>query len=223
MMRTDVTERADEQCAVHEKLMDASCIDFARALADKQSVPGGGGAAAYAGALGMALGSMVANFTTGKPKYAECEADIQRILKEGEDIRVRLIALVDKDAENFYPLSQAYGIPKEDPARGEILEACTKTALAAPYDMMKEICRAIQLLEELLVKGSKMLLSDVGCGAALSKAALECAALNVLINTKALNDRKYAESIEVACASMLAEYAPRAQAIVDDVMMSVRS
>ena len=96
-----------------EKLMEKSCIEFADALAAKVSVPGGGGAAAYVGALGVALGSMTANFTTGKKKYAEYEEDIQRILAEGDVIRAKLIDLVFADAEAFEPLSKAYGIPRK--------------------------------------------------------------------------------------------------------------
>ena len=76
-----------------EKLMEKSCIEFADALAAKISVPGGGGAAAYVGALGVALGNMTANFTTGKKKYAEFEEDIQRIIAEGDVIRAKLIDL----------------------------------------------------------------------------------------------------------------------------------
>jgi len=89
------------------KMMEATCTDFAAALAAKESVPGGGGAAAYVGALGVALCSMVGNFTTGKKKYADVEEDVQRMLAEAETIRVRLIDLVDEDAAAFFPLSQA--------------------------------------------------------------------------------------------------------------------
>ena len=114
-----------------EKLMEKSCIEFADALAAKVSVPGGGGAAAYVGALGVALGSMTANFTTGKKKYAEYEDDVQRMLQVGDEVRLRLLELVDEDAAAFFPLSEAYGIPKEDPTRAERLEEATEAALAA--------------------------------------------------------------------------------------------
>ena len=153
-----------------EKMMDRSCTDFAAVLAAKESVPGGGGAAAYVGALGVALCSMVGNFTTGKKKYAEYEQDVQRMLAEGEKIRTRLLELVEEDAAAFYPLSQAYGIPKEDPTRDEQLEKCTKDALAGPLEMMRQIAKSIELLEEMNVKGSRMLISDVGCGAVCAAA-----------------------------------------------------
>ena len=204
------------------KLVEKSCRDFAEVLAAKESVPGGGGAAAYVGALGVALGSMVGNFTTGKPKYAEYEDDIARMLERGEAIRCRLIDLVDEDAQAFFPLSQAYGIPKEDPTRAEVLEKCTKDALAGPYAMMQQICLAIELLEEMGQKGSRLLISDVGCGAALCQAALESAALNVFINTKGLADRAYAEEVEAECDRMLGEYGPRAQAVLKQVSEEIR-
>ena len=97
-----------------------SCTAFAEALASKASVPGGG-AAAMAGALGIALCSMVGNFTTGKKKFAAVEEDVQRMLAEGEALRIRLLELVDADAEAFEPLSRAYSIPKDDPTRPQIM------------------------------------------------------------------------------------------------------
>lgn len=205
-----------------DKMMDKTCTQFADVLAAKESVPGGGGAAAYVGALGVALGNMVGNFTTGKKKYAEYEEDVQRMIADGDAIRARLLALVDEDAEAFFPLSKAYGIPKEDPTRAETLEKCTKDALQGPYQMMEEICKAIELLEEMNVKGSRMLISDVGCGAALCRAALEAAAMNVFINTKSLTDRAYAEDIEGKCDAMLENYIPRADAVAKEVMAGIR-
>ena len=204
-----------------EKLMEKSCIEFADALAAKISVPGGGGAAAYVGALGVALGNMTANVTTGKKKYAEYEEDIQRIIAEGDVIRAKLIDLVFDDAEAFEPLSKAYGIPKEDPERDAKLEEATINALAAPLEMMRQIAKAIELLEELKVKGSKMLISDVACGAALSAAAMQAAALNVFINTKSLLDRDLAAKLEAEADELLA-YVPRAKAVADEITDYIR-
>ncbi|MBQ9021286.1 MAG: cyclodeaminase/cyclohydrolase family protein [Eggerthellaceae bacterium] len=205
-----------------DKLVDKSCVKFADELAAKLSVPGGGGAAAYVGALGVALGSMVGNFTAGKPKYAAYEEDVQRMLERAEAIRCRLIDLVDEDAQAFFPLSQAYAIPQEDPRRADVLEQCTKDALAGPFAMMQQICMAIELLEEMGAKGSRLLISDVGCGAALCQAALESAALNVYINTKGLADRDYAQQIEADCDAMLEEYVPRARKVLEGVSEEIR-
>ena len=82
-----------------QKLTERSCVDFAAALAARQSVPGGGGAAALAGALGTALCSMVAHYTVGKKAYASVQEDIERILIEAEDVRENLMGLINADAE----------------------------------------------------------------------------------------------------------------------------
>ena len=88
--------------------------------------------------------------------------------------------------------------------------------------MMRQIAKAIELLEEMGEKGSRMLLSDVGCGALLCRAALEAASLNVFVNTKTLADRAFAESVEAECDALLAEYGPRAEACAAKVMAHIR-
>ena len=94
---------------------EQTCQSFLDALASKAPVPGGGGASALVGALGTALCTMVGNYTVGKEKYAEVEEDVKALMAKAEDIRARLLALVDTDAEAFEPLSKAYTIPKDDP------------------------------------------------------------------------------------------------------------
>lgn len=202
--------------------MDKSCKDFATLLAAKESVPGGGGAAAYVGALGAALCGMVGNFTTGKKAYAQVEEDVKGMIARADEVRAQLVDLVDEDARAFEPLSRAYGIPKDDPMRAQVLEEATKAACVAPMEMMRQICRAIDLLEDMGKKGSKMLVSDVGCGALLARAALEAAAMNVFVNTKTLDDRAHAQVLETECDAMLASYCPKAEAIAADVMGRIR-
>lgn len=195
------------------KLTDSSCSGFAAALAAKQSVPGGGGAAALAGALAASLCSMAGEFTVGKKRYAEHEADVRRMLAEAERSRQRLLELVDEDAEGFAPLSRAYALPEEDPSRAAVIEEGTKRACEAPLRMMEETCRVIDLLAEMGQKGSRLLLSDVGCGAYLARGALEAASLNVYANTKSLADREFALATDARCGRMLDEYAPKAEAV----------
>ena len=205
-----------------ERLTGKSCVDFAAALAAKESVPGGGGAAALVGALAAALCSMVGNFTTGKKTYAAFEADIQRLLAEAEDVRLRLLGLVEEDALAFAPLAAAYGIPKVDPTRAEVLETATKGACVAPVEMMRQIAHAIELLEEMGQKGSRLLVSDVGCGALLARAALEAASMNVFVNTKSYKQAEWAYALEEECDELLDEYIPRAEACADGVMARIR-
>ncbi len=202
--------------------IELSCEGFAAALAAKEPVPGGGGAAALVGALGAALCSMVGNFTTGKKTYADVEEDVQRMLVEAEAVRARLLELVQEDADAFYPLSRAYAIPRDDPNRARTLEEATKHACVAPLEMMRQICHAIELLEEMGQKGSRMLLSDVGCGALLCRAALEAASINVFVNTKTLRDEEFAHATEAEADNMLGEYIPRAEACAAAVTSRIR-
>ena len=205
-----------------EKMIEKSCADFAAVLASKAPVPGGGGAAALVGALGTALCSMVGNLTVGRKKYAQYEADVKRMLEKGAAVQERLLDLVDKDAEAFEPLSKAYSIPKDDPKHDETLEAATKFAGEAPGEMMKACCEAIELLEEMLEKGSVTLVSDVGCGALCCAAALESASMNIFVNTKTLLDREAAAKLDDQADAMLREYMPRARKVADEVNRRLR-
>lgn len=205
-----------------EKLTDKSCRDFAEVLASKASVPGGGGAAALAGALGTALCSMVGNFTVGKKKYAAVEADVQNMLIQAEKLREQLLELVNADAQAFEPLSKAYAIPKEDPAHDAVLEEATLRACEAPMEMVRCCSKAIDLLEEMLNKGSVMLVSDVGCGALLCGAAMESAAMNVYINTGSLRDRERAKTMEAEIDALLAVYMSKAAEIAKTVNLRIR-
>ena len=205
-----------------KKLTDLSCTAFAEVLASKAPVPGGGGAAALAGALGVALCSMVGNFTTGKKKYAAYEEDVQRMLAEGETLRARLLELVEADAAAFEPLSRAYAIPKEDPTRDSVLEEAALNACKAPMEMVSCCGEALLLLEEMLEKGSRLLLSDVGCGALLCKAAMESAAMNVFVNTGSLQDRAVAVGMERQVDETLEKYRPLAERIAASVTATLR-
>ena len=205
-----------------EKMIEKSCADFAAVLASKAPVPGGGGAAALVGALGTALCSMVGNLTVGRKKYAQYEADVKRMLEKGAAVQERLLDLVDKDAEAFEPISKAYSIHNDDPKHDETLEAATKFACEAPVEMMKACCEAIELLEEMLEKGSVTLVSDVGCGALCCASALESASMNIFVNTKTLLDREAAAKLDDQADAMLREYMPRARKVADEVNRRLR-
>ena len=203
-------------------LMDLSCTAFAGILAAKASTPGGGSAAALAGALGAALCSMAGNFTAGKKKYAAVEADIQRMLAEGELLRARLLDLAQADAVALEPLTRAYAIPRDDPSREAVLEEVTRNACQAPVEILRCCEQVLLLLEEMLEKGSRLLITDVGCGAHLCRAAMECAALNIFINTGTLRDRETAAALEREVDRILRASLPLADRIAASVTTYVR-
>ena len=195
-----------------------SCREFVEALASSAPVPGGGGAAALVGALGTALGNMVGSLTVGKQRYADVEAQIIALKARCDDLQRRLLDQVLADAEGFEPLAKAYGIPKDDPGREAALEAATAAACGAPMRIMELCCEAIEAIALIAEKGSRLALSDAGCGAACCKAALQSAALNVFINTRLLKDRELAEALNARANGMLEAHC----ALADETYAAVR-
>lgn len=185
---------------------DLSVRSFTDVLASNEPVPGGGGASALVGAIGTALASMVGNFTTGKKKYSEFEPDIQRILAQAQELRNALLLQIDEDARCFEPLSKAYGIPKDDPRRDEVMENALRLACSAPLEIMKTAAKAIDLHAELAVKGSSLMLSDVGVGVLCCKSALMGASLNIFINSRLMKDTEYANNLKSETEALLSEY-----------------
>ena len=207
---------------MEERLTELGCEEFAERLAARESVPGGGAASALVGALGVALCSMAGAFTVGKARYQDVEEDVSRITEEADSIRYRLIELVEEDASGFEPLMAAYALPKDDPTRPETLEAATVSAAMAPLGMVGECCRAVVLLEEMGEKCSRMLVSDVACGALLVRAAIEAASVNVYVNTASLSDRAQAERIDSTCEELVEEYVARAERLARNIVSGIR-
>lgn len=197
--------------------MEKNIDKFLEALASSAPTPGGGGAAALCGALGIALGNMVGSLTLGKKKYADVQEDIAELNAKAEALRAGFVALVDADAEAFAPLSRAYSIPKDDPARDEIMEPALLKAAEAPLEIMRKCAEALELISGYAAKGSALAISDAGCAAALCGAAMEAAALNVKINTKSMKNRAVADSINAEMNELLQKYFALSQEIYNDV------
>ena len=198
---------------------NASCAEFVRVLASNAPVPGGGGASALVGAIGTALGNMVGSLTVGKKKYADVETEILALKAKCDALQQELLDQIAADAEGFAPLAKAYGIPKDDPSREETLEAATLVACRVPVRIMELCCESLEAIREFAKKGSRLAVSDAGCGAVCVKAALQAASLNVFINTKTLRDRETAESLNARCLDMLERYG----AMADEIFNSVKN
>jgi formiminotetrahydrofolate cyclodeaminase len=200
--------------------------DFITVLASKEAVPGGGGASALVGAVGTALGNMVGSLTVGKKKYADVEAEIVELKKKSAVLQETLLALIDKDAEDFAPLARAYGLPKDTPEqqaeKDRVMEGALRDATGTPFEIMKKCAGAIDIIENFAAKGSKLAISDAGVGVIFCKAALIGASLNVFINTKAMKDRDYAEKINKEADELLAEYEAKADSIFAGVKSRLR-
>ena len=146
----------------------------------------------------MALSNMVGNLTVGKKKYADVEEEVKELLAEGYRIMEELKALVDKDAEVFEPLSKAYSLPKDTPEqaahKAKVMEECSINACSVPLEIMRKAYAGIKIHARMGQIGSRLAISDVGCGVAFLKAALVCGHLNVLINLGAIRDQQFLEA-----------------------------
>lgn len=195
--------------------------EFVDALASKAPTPGGGGASAYAGALASALASMVGNLTVGKKKYAAVEERVQAELLELEDTRVRLLELIDADAEAFAPLAAAYGMPKgteeEAAAQQAALQAALVDACEVPLEIMRQCVQVVESCVFLAKHGSVLAVSDAGAGAVLAKAALLAASLNVRINIGSMADGARAAAYRDEMEDLIAA----GGALADDVYADV--
>ena len=193
------------------ELLNGSVKSFTEVLASKAAVPGGGGASALVGAIGVALGNMVGALTVGKKKYADVEEELRALMARAQALRVRLLACVEKDAAAFEPLARAYGIPKDDPTRDKVLEECLHNAAEPPMNILRLSCEAMDLIAEYAEKGSRLVISDAGCAAAMAEAAIRSAALNVAINTRLMKDRDYAEKMNEELDALVGKYVPMAE------------
>ena len=204
-------------------MIDTTFLDE---LASKAPTPGGGGAAAYAGALAAALGSMVCNLTVGKKKYAEVESEMRAALEKLEQVRAQLVGLIDADAEAFSPLAAAYGMPKATPeeqaAKDEALQAALVGACDVPIDIMRAVAEAAEAIEFVAHNGSRLAVSDAGVAAAFAKAAVQGASFNVYINAASMSDAGRAAAYRAQADGIIAEVVARCDAVYDYVMGEVR-
>ena len=190
-------------------MLNETCKDFNTVLASKAAVPGGGGAAAMGGAIGMALSNMVGNLTIGKKKYADVEDEAKELVAKGEKVIAALEALVDKDAEVFEPLSKAYGMPRETDEekklKAETMEACGKTACSVPLDIMRQAYEGIKIHRRMGDIGTMIAISDVACGVVFLKAALISGSLNVIININGIKDQEFNKAAKEEMDRLLAD------------------
>ncbi len=176
-------------------LVQKTINGFLEELASNSPAPGGGSVAALAGAVGVALTSMVCNLTIGKKKYADVESEMKTTLARAESLRSQFTGLIDKDTEAFNKVMEAFSLPKENDAqralRAAAIAGATKEATMVPLEVMKHCIDALALAQEVAANGNLNSISDAGVSALMLHAACESAALNVRINLKTLDDAEF--------------------------------
>lgn len=201
---------------------DYPISEFLTALASKDAVPGGGGASALTATLGAALGNMVGNLTVGKEKYKDVEADLYCLMNETAQIQKELTALIQQDADDFAPLAAAYQMDKTAPDYDAVMERCLRQAARTPMEVLRLSCRMIELHSAYAQKGSVLAVSDAATGAALCRAAMYGAAVNVVVNTRLMKDRDYAKRMNAEVDRMMNKYGKLAERTYEQVYQTLK-
>ena len=200
--------------------------EFLDVLSSKEPVPGGGGASALAGALGNALGQMVANLTIGKKKYALVEDEIKELAERMKGIQGQFTQLADQDAKVFAPLAKCYSLPsgteEEKAYKAEVMEARLLDASLVPMEIMEKAAEMLEIMDILADKGSRMAVSDVGVGVQFIRTALLGAVMNVYINTKSMKNRGKAEEMNEKAERLIREGTEAADRIYQKVLGQLR-
>lgn len=208
-----------------DKNKDASVEEYISSLASKLPAPGGGAAAAFFGAQGYALMSMVCNFTIGKQKFLEFEQRLVEIRDNAQINASRMLDLMDLDEENFLPLSRAYSLSEntdeEKKIKEETMEKALVNACIVPIETMKSAYDGLCILEELMKISSKLLVSDVGVSADGFKSAINSARLNVLINLRLMKNLETRKEIEKFIEEVILNYEEKYNTIMQYVLVAL--
>lgn len=182
-----------------KRLVDMTLTEFAEETASESPAPGGGSIAAYMGALGAALSTMVANLSAHKPGWDDRWKEFSDYAERGHALMTRLLALVDEDTAAFNKIMAVFSMPKSTPeekaARAEALETATLYATEVPLRTMEASYEVFDYAEAMAREGNPASVSDAAVGALAARAAVVGALLNVRINAAGLKNRENAEKL----------------------------
>lgn len=182
-----------------ERLMDMTCTAFANETASESPAPGGGSISAYMGALGAALGTMVANLSAHKAGWDDRWEEFSRWAEKGQQIKDELLWLVEEDTHAFNKIMEAFSLPKNSEAeklsRKQAIQEATRYAIEIPFRTLKKSFEIFELCEAMIHEGNPNSVSDAGVGVLCARAAMHGAFLNVKINTTSLEDQTVVKSL----------------------------
>lgn len=213
----------EKEASARERLVRMSCKGFAYETASESPAPGGGSISAYMGALGAALGTMVANLSSHKAGWDSRWKEFSDWADRGQELLARLIALVDEDTAAFDRIMAALGMPKgseeEKRARSEALQKATLYATEVPLKTMRAAFEVFPIVRAMAEEGNPNSVSDAGVGALAARSAVLGAQLNVRINAAGLKDREAAGRL-CAEAEKIAAEAIREEASILEIVNS---
>ena len=210
-----------------KRLIDMSMKGFMDETASESPAPGGGSVSAYIGALGMALGTMVANLSSHKRGWDDRWKEFSDWAEKGKDIQNILLNLVDEDTDAFNRIMLSFSMPKkseeEKLARKNAIQESTKNAILVPYKVMETAFSGFGLIREMVGKGNPNSVTDAGVGAIALNSCIKGAFLNVKINASGLDDKQFANSIITSGNEIVSKAAAQEEEIIKLVNSKIES
>jgi len=207
-------------------LVEKTVKDFTEELASNSPAPGGGSVAALAGLISASLVAMVSKLTIGKEKYKEYEDEIKEVLKEVEDLRKRLLRLVDEDTEAFNRVMAAFKMSKEtDEKKKKRSEAIQKALIGAaelPLEVAGCCLKVMKLSEKVINRGNPNAASDAGVSVLMAGAGARGAAFNVEINLCAIKDEDKKQELKKVLDSVMKEVEELEKPLLEKVREKIR-
>lgn len=211
--------------AADSRLVSMTLTSFANETASESMAPGGGSIAAMAGALGVSLGTMVANLSAGKRGWEEKTAFFSPWAEKGQYWKDRFLFLVDEDTRSFDLIIEAFGLPKtsdeEKAIRSAAVQSATKYAVEVPLQTLKYCLEALELTDAMVEHGNPNSITDAGVGALMLKACAGGALMNVKVNLKDLKDRGWADTTLKEAENIYNALAERVDACQAKVMAAI--
>jgi len=182
-----------------KKLISLALSDFADETASESPAPGGGSIAAYVGALGISLGTMVANLSSHKKGWDERWEEFSDWAEKGQQYKNELLKLVDADTRAFNQIMNAFGLPKstveEKTFREQAIQEATRTAIEIPFEVMQQAYASMEVIKAMAETGNPNSVSDAGVGVLCARAAVMGAFMNVRINASGYDDKNFVNKI----------------------------
>ena len=181
------------------KLISMNLLDFADETASESPAPGGGSIAAYVGALGVSLGTMVANLSSHKKGWDERWEEFSTWAEKGQQYKSELVRLVDADTKAFTEIMDAFALPKstdeEKATRKTAIQKATKRAIEIPFAVMENAYGSMEVIKAMAETGNPNSVSDAGVGALCARSAVMGAFMNVRINAAGYDDKDFVNDI----------------------------
>jgi glutamate formiminotransferase/formiminotetrahydrofolate cyclodeaminase len=204
-------------------LIALNLTEFADETASESPAPGGGSISAYVGALGVSLGTMVANLSAHKPGWDSRWQEFSAWAEKGQLYKNQLLQMVDEDTNAFNKIMSAFGLPKsteeEKKERTQKIQDATKYATQIPFEVMQICYRSMEIIKAMAESGNPNSITDAGVGALCSMAAIQGAFLNVKINAAGLTDNAFARKL-IAEGNVIQE---KAKVLEDEILSIVNS